>query len=821
MAGSAVTLFSGAAQAQQPSAEGAEAQPADAQVPATPTEDEAYPEDEDTIVVTGQRQRGTVLGDIPPENVLDPAQIRATGASDISELLEAIAPQIGSARGRGGGRPIMLLNGQRISSFRELRDIPTEAIQRMEVLPEEVALKYGYRADQRVVNIVLRPRFRSTVARVEGTTSTEGGYSGGELDLTRLMIGQDSRTTIDLDVEANSPLTEADRDIVRQDQPGDGSIDPREARTLVGSRRQVTATATHNRTILGDVSATGNVELQHSEGRSLFGLDQAGLTPLARRSSTHSAHAGFALNGQKAGWRWSSTGNADLARQVIRSDRSDDASLFDRARSTTASADVDLTANGTVFALPAGDAGMTARIAASTLRLDSRRSTADDIRSTSLGRTRGLGALNVDMPISRRNSDFASLGNLTLNANAEVEQLSDFGTLATIGAGANWSPANRLNFITSWTREKGAPTVQQLGEPVLETPGTRVFDFTTGQTVLVTAVTGGNPDLLADRRIVFKLGANWQPLEETDLRLRAEYVRSDLDNPVSNFPGATAALEAAFPERFVRNAGGELVEADLRPVNYDSARRDTLRIGFDFSKPLKSAAPSPAQIESLRARRRQSDGAAGEAPPQVQGQEAPSPQRAEGPGGPGGQGGFGRFGGGRSGGRLTYSLTDTITLVDQVTIRQGLPKLDYLRGDAVGQSGGRPRHEIEARAGYFNNGLGARISANHRTGTEVDSASGDRLRFSPLSTFDLRLWANLGQRFDLVAKQPWLRGSSVRFEINNIFDSKPEVRNAAGDVPFSYQPDLLDPRGRTVSISFRKLFLPPRGAFRREEPQRR
>ena len=84
----------------------------------------------------------------------------------------ALAPQIGSAQGRGGERPVLLLNGQRISSFRELRDIPTEAIERVEILPEEVALKYGYRADQKVVNIVLRPRFRSTVAQVGATAAT-------------------------------------------------------------------------------------------------------------------------------------------------------------------------------------------------------------------------------------------------------------------------------------------------------------------------------------------------------------------------------------------------------------------------------------------------------------------------------------------------------------------------------------------------------------------------------------------------------------------------------------------------------------------------
>jgi hypothetical protein len=311
-----------------------------------------------------------------------------------------------------------------------------------------------------------------------------------------------------------------------------------------------------------------------------------------------------------------------------------------------------------------------------------------------------------------------------------------------------------------------------------------------------------------------------------------DYVRSRLDRPVSSFPGITAALEAAFPERFVRGPANELISVDLRPVNFDEARRNTIRWGFDFSKPLRSARPSQAQIERFRAMRnaqggeRRSQTAEGGAPPPPEGSSRPEgapppPENSAGAGGPGGGGGFGRFGGrGRQGGRIQFSLTHTINLVDEVTIRPGLPKLDYLHGDALGSSGGRPRHELEAQAGYFNNGLGARLSANWRSGTRVDSDTGDNLHFSPLATFDLRLFANLGERFDLVSKHPWLRGSSVRFEVNNLFDAKPRVRNAAGLVPDTYQPDLLDPLGRTIMISFRKLFLPPRSFFRRQnQPQ--
>jgi hypothetical protein len=788
-----------------------------------------YEDEGEEIVVTGVR-RGTVIGDIPPENTLTARDVRATGATDITELLDALAPQIGSARGRGGERPVLLLNGQRISSFREMRDIPTEAIERVDIFPEEVALKYGYRADQRVVNIVLRSRFRSTVVQVKGGGATEGNYGSGEIDLDRLMIGENGRTMFSIDADANDVLLEANRNIDLD--PDSDQPDERAFRTLNGSRRYVRGSATLNRQVFGDVSATFNGEVEDNVGRSLVGLDEAALEPLVRNSSSNTAHLGAAFNGNKGKWRWSATGNADLARSLTRTDRENETER-DRSRTFTTSADADVTANGPLFKLPAGDASMTVRLGASTFSLDAERRSAIDSSDNELSRTRGSGSVNFDFPISRRNRDFSALGNLTLNANAEVEQLSDFGTLTTIGAGFNWSPVDRLSFLASWTREEGAPSVSQLGDPILETPETRVFDFRTGETVLVTAITGGNPDLLADKRKVLKIGGNWKPWEETDLRLRAEYVRSRLDRPVSSFPGVSQTLQDAFPDRFFFE-NGELVLVDFRPVNYDQARRDTFRWGFDFTKPLKSARPSQAVIERLRARRVAERGQAGNqtaqnAPSGPAPEGVPSPEGAgpppggsgEGGGGfgrGGGGGGFGgRFGGGRQGGRLQLSVTHTLNLVDEVTIAPGIPKLDYLDGDAVGSTGGRSRHEIEAQAGYFNNGLGARLSANWRSATRVDSTEGDDLRFSSLATLNLRMFANLGERLDLVSKHPWLRGTSVRFEVNNLFGSKPEVRNSSGGVPFSYRPDLLDPLGRTVSISFRKLFLPPRGAFRRQQ----
>src|SRR5690348_10668874 len=294
-------------------------------------------EDEEAIVITGAKPRGSVVGDIPPENTLDARDVRATGATNINELLDAIAPQIGSVQGRGGERPILLLNGQRISSFREMRDIPTEAIERVEILPEEVALKYGYRADQKVVNIVLRQRFRSTTAQLGGKFATEGGYAAGNADLTQFRVEKNGRTTLNAHVEGNGMLTEAERNILF-DPPA--TEDELAARSLIGSKRDIRAGGVFNRTVFGDVSGTLNTEVEHTDGRSLIGLSDTLLTALARNTSSDTAHAGLSLNGVKSAWHWTLTSNADLDRSTTKTETDDADTSNDRARETTASGDI-------------------------------------------------------------------------------------------------------------------------------------------------------------------------------------------------------------------------------------------------------------------------------------------------------------------------------------------------------------------------------------------------------------------------------------------------------------------------------------------------
>ena len=712
--------------------------------------------------------------------------MKATGASSFDELLEAIAPDIGVARGSGAARPLVLLNGRRVSSYRELRDIPIEAVTRVDILPEEVALKYGYPPDQKVVNVVLQNRFSETVAQLTGNTASHDGYTGGGADLTKIFLSPKQRTTMNLHAGTSDILRGSQRSLVEQQYESEGTG---ATGLLLPPELGVRGTGIWHDSLPNDVDATVNVEVAHSNGHLLSGLSEQLPAELRRHTLDDTLHVGGTLTGDRAQWHWSVTSNGDLERN--RTSTTDLGQEFapGSALSRFASAGLDATANGPLFDAPGGSADVTFRAAGSGQYLDIEQAHFATPPAGSTSRGTGTLAASVDVPISHRRQAFSALGNFTVNGNAEVNQLSDFGTLTRVGAGANWSPFFNVTLIGSWDHDQRAPSVRQLGDPFVETPGTRIFDFTNALVNRVAVVTGGNPELRTDTRDTIDISGEWQPFQSSNFRLRGEYAHVTIERPISNitvFP----EIEQVFPSRFVRDAAGNLVSVDLRPVNFASAHRDTLMLGFDFTKPLRSHKITNSEVESAVQKAR----AAGIAVPESA--TAPGASSTSLTNIP------------SANGRLTFSLTDTITLVDRALIAPGLPQLDYLHGAPIGQSGGQPRHQVQAQAGWSNNGFGARIGANWRSATNVIALTGDELHFSPVATFDLRLFANVGQYLPIVSKHPWLRGASMRFEVGNIFNARSNVHNAAGMIPPGYETSMLDPLGRTFKLSIRKQFLP-------------
>ena len=166
------------------------------------------------IIVTAERIRGSVDTDVPPVEQLNEADIASLGASSLTDILAAVAPQANSGRGRGGGMPIILLNGQRVSGFRELRDLPPEAIRQVQIFPEEVALKYGFRPDQRVINFILKDNFGSFAAEFERAEPQDGGFARNEFETTLTRISKNTRFNLDIKLEQSTALTESERDLI-------------------------------------------------------------------------------------------------------------------------------------------------------------------------------------------------------------------------------------------------------------------------------------------------------------------------------------------------------------------------------------------------------------------------------------------------------------------------------------------------------------------------------------------------------------------------------------------------------------------------------
>jgi len=166
------------------------------------------------IIVTAERIRGSVDTDVPPVEQLNEADIASLGASSLTDIVAAVAPQANSGRGRGGGMPIILLNGQRVSGFRELRDLPPEAIRQVQIFPEEVALKYGFRPDQRVINFILKDNFGSFAAEFERAEPQDGGFARNEFETTLTRISKNTRFNLDIKLEQSTALTESERDLI-------------------------------------------------------------------------------------------------------------------------------------------------------------------------------------------------------------------------------------------------------------------------------------------------------------------------------------------------------------------------------------------------------------------------------------------------------------------------------------------------------------------------------------------------------------------------------------------------------------------------------
>lgn len=735
--------------------------------------------DGEEIVVTAPRLAGQLETDIKAEAELDEAAIASYGVSNVSELLEALAPQTRSGRGRGGGRPIILVNGRRIGGFGEVRNLPPEAIAKVEIFPEEVALQYGYSADERVVNMVLKPNFRQVAVEAEGGIPTQGGRFQSEIEGSFLAIGENGRVNVNAGWEQSSMLTESERGL----GPSTRSLLPESDTYLID--------ATIQRSLNKVTDASINLRLDQTDSLSFLGpVVAGGDIPLERDSRSRNLTTTASVNGMLGDWRWSLSGNYGDADQRTFTDRVTGAR--DRFDSSQQSFGGSANLSGTVTEGWAGPIRLSMTGSYSGLRFDSQSERSGLITTTDLGRDTPSVFGSLTLPLLDPEYEVGNIGRVSLTLSGQVANPSDFEALKSWGASLNWGVTDNLSLIASFNNDEAAPGIQQLGAAPLVTPAVTYYDFATGQTVEITTTTGGNPFLLAEQRRDLKLGLNWEVPMLEGLRLSVNYNRNKSNDTSNSLPLLTPEIEAAFPDRVTRDANGVLIALDQRPVNFDQVENSQIRWGLNFGKsfgqPEQAARPGGGP----------GAGAAG-----PRGGGGP---RAGGRGGRGGGGPGAMFGGGPQGGRWSVSLYHTYKLTDKILIRPGIPELDLLDGSATGSGGGSNRHLLELDGGLFYKGMGARLSAKYDSGSTVTGGTAGDLNFGDLATFNLRLFADLNQVPKLTEKLPFLKGSRLRLSFDNLFDAQRRITDANGVVPLNYQPGYIDPLGRYIELEWRKTF---------------
>jgi hypothetical protein len=398
--------------------------------------------------------------------------------------------------------------------------------------------------------------------------------------------------------------------------------------------------------------------------------------------------------------------------------------------------------NGSVLRLPAGPIGVNAKFEVDARKLDALADTSTPVR---LDRGRVAAQINLEVPIAnRRLGILEPLGNLTFRLNGGVEHLSDFGGLQTVGAGLVWRPVESLSLVGEVTRAEIAPSLQQLGGPILRTPKVRSFDFVRNETVEVDRIQGGNPALGEIVDEIVRLSATFKP--STAVTLSTSFSNRHSTDRIASFPAATPELEQAFPERFTRGPDGRLIEIDQRPINIGSADVSELRSGIDVRLPWPGTAGG---------------------------------QRA-----------------------IDFSFFHTWRLRDRITIGPGLPALDFLNGSVGETATVRPRHQLSFQAGAYHRGIGARVAATWQNAARLVRPDGDDLTFSSLAVVNLKLFADLGE----LGTASWMRGARITLEANNLFNSRQQVRSAQGETPFVYNPAFMDPLGRELKLTLRKQF---------------
>ncbi|MEH3122414.1 MAG: TonB-dependent receptor [Sphingomonas phyllosphaerae] len=711
----------------------------------------------DEIVVTGRREKPPRR----PKDSYDTHSINSLNASTVGEIINKLERRL-------GGRPFsIVVNGRRLTNISDINELPSEALQQVDILDRAQAGAYGLTPQNDVLNLTFKPKFVSASGETRIKQPTEGSATSASAALRSAKIIKEQRFNAALSIQNTDALIAANR----QSLFSTGQRDPLlNYRSLLPSSRSVTLTG--GMTVpIGSISTSlsGSASVVTSrqttrffryDGKAVSAGEASKVRGIIDESRNQSYQFGATVYGNLGRASWAlelganilERRNASLVSERI-VDVVDSAVVHSlpilleplNIRSSFTNLTAGLSGNAALVSLPAGQITGNFRLSGTTQRLRASSGT-KDVGTGDSDQSRSQHHIGVDIPLT--NSTRSIIGRTALTVNGDYEHVSGVGGLPGYDLTFLWQPAAWVSFNAGRAVTKTRPPLGNSQEPTIVTPGVLVADALTGEYILVTRISGRAPGLrfstMSEQSLRLTLNST---IRRVQISATIEHLASNVASPliVSAYP--TLLFQRLFPTRFARDSAGRLTTIDARPFNGEEERRNVLRPNLHATGAL-----------------------AGE------------------------------------NGTWDLSAAHEWILSDTLVVEPGGKPINLLATPLDGVQG-TTRHRLTIDLAMSYKRLNVQLGGRWRAAADsaaVASDAPDRVQYGALWTVDGEMSFNF--RIGRSGRENAEKTLRLWLSVENVFNRRQRVNDGSGQVPVAFQKAFLDPLGRSITLRLSRTF---------------
>lgn len=582
------------------------------------------------ITVTGTRIRG--VGSASAVTVTTRRSLEEAGISDLAQFTRVLPQNFTGGQNRGiagggeqGGQDnvndsatlnlrglgpdatLTLLDGHRLSYDAvdqgvDISAIPLNAVDRIEVVADGASALYGSDAVAGVVNIILRRDYEGleTTGRVGGSTS--GGNFQQQLSLVGGHRWNSGGFMIALDENSATPITAADRDYTRGNDPSFFLTDRiRQQSGVLTAHQQLAPSLTFDLDgYLMKRKTRWQNPFSNTQDVSVYGnANDGGVLSWAVTPT---------LRADLGGWQASLSATDGVSRTTQRNDihfpgtaRIGHSVYQDYLKG------VETTAEGPLFALPGGDARLAVGGGLRRIALHSRFDVSvnggpwSTVENFTERRKTQFAYGEVSLPLASPDLQIPMLTRLTLTGAIRYEHWDQIASVTTPKFGVIYQPHPDVTLRGTWGKSFKIPTliqVNELDEADL-IPGI-YFEPAPANGGPVLLVEGNVPDLKPERATTWSGTIEFSPHAVRGLQLRATYFNIDYrDRIAPPIHGSTTALNnPLYSDLVILNPTAAQVNAAIDAtavglVNQTGEPFDPSAVGAIINAATRNTAANP------------------------------------------------------------------------------------------------------------------------------------------------------------------------------------------------------------------------------------